>query len=395
MKLRTLVPLAVLAVLTACATVRNPVSGEVERTVMDERSELRAGQQAHQEVLKEYRALANPVAQAYVDGIGQKLARASHRANLEWHFTVLDSPQVNAFALPGGYVYITRGILAYLDSEAELAGVLGHEIGHVTARHASQRATRQQAAGVGVLLANVLGAVLESKGVSGAADFSSQASQLAAAGYIAAYSREQESQADRLGADYLARNHYASARMVDVIRALKQQEQFAADQAREEGRPPPAGGGWLASHPSNDQRLHDIEQVARQTANGAAAPDADGRERYLKAIGGIPFGESREEGLTRDQQFFHPLLGFALTAPPDWRLRNGSEALAIVERSGEAAAIMRLVPAEAGQNHEEILRKLFNPVSGQATHSTVNGFEATTFVGLARSAQGMQEVVRP
>lgn len=200
--------LAVMAtvVLAACATVRNPVSGEVERTVMDERSELRAGQQAHQEVLKEYRALANPVVQAYVDGIGQKLARASHRANLEWHFTVLDSPEVNAFALPGGYVYITRGILAYLDSEAELAGVLGHEIGHVTARHASQRATRQQAAGVGVLLANVLGAVLESKGVSGAADFSSQAAQLAAAGYIAAYSREQESQADRLGADYLARN---------------------------------------------------------------------------------------------------------------------------------------------------------------------------------------------
>lgn len=114
--------------------------------------------------------LADPRLQAYVDGVGQRLAAQSHRANLKWTFTVLDSPEVNAFALPGGYVYITRGILAYLDSEAELAGVVGHEIGHITAPHGAQRATRQQNAGLGVLAASVLGMVLESRGVGGAAD---------------------------------------------------------------------------------------------------------------------------------------------------------------------------------------------------------------------------------
>ena len=132
------------ALLSACgSTVVNPVTGEAERSVMDEPAEITQGQKAHQQVLKEQRAYPNPKVQAYVNALGQKLAAQSHRANLAWTFTVLDSPEVNAFALPGGYVYVTRGIMAYLDSEAELAGVMGHEIGHVTARHGAQRATRQ------------------------------------------------------------------------------------------------------------------------------------------------------------------------------------------------------------------------------------------------------------
>ncbi len=157
------------SLLAACGTqVVNPVTGRTERTVMDEQTEITEGAKAHQEVLQEYGAYADPKLQAYVDDLGQRLAKQSHRANLKWTFTVLDSPEVNAFALPGGYVYVTRGIMAYLDSEAELAGVMGHEIGHVTARHGAQRATRQQTAGVGVLAATVLGAVLEVGGLSGA-----------------------------------------------------------------------------------------------------------------------------------------------------------------------------------------------------------------------------------
>ena len=152
--------LAVLLALGGCGSnVVNPVSGRTERTVIDERSEVAEGAKEHAQVLAEYGALADPRLQAYVDGVGQRLAAQSHRANLKWTFTVLDSPEVNAFALPGGYVYITRGILAYLDSEAELAGVVGHEIGHITARHGAQRATRQQNAGLGVLAASVLGMV--------------------------------------------------------------------------------------------------------------------------------------------------------------------------------------------------------------------------------------------
>ena len=147
--------------LAGCATVTNPVTGQRELTVMDERSEIAEGRKAHEEVLQEYGAYANPRVQAYVNELGQRLAKQSHRKNLEWHFTVLDSPEINAFAPPGGYVYVTRGLMAHMDSEADLAGVIGHEIGHVTARHGAQRATRQQTAGLGVLAATILGAVLE------------------------------------------------------------------------------------------------------------------------------------------------------------------------------------------------------------------------------------------
>ena len=149
-------PLLWVALLTACGSpIVNPVTGQAERSVMSEQMELTEGAKAHQQVLQEYGVVKDARLQAYVNNLGQRLAKQSHREQLQWHFTVLDSPEVNAFALPGGYVYVTRGILAYLQNEAELAGVIGHEIGHVTARHGAQRATRQQDAGLGVLAASV------------------------------------------------------------------------------------------------------------------------------------------------------------------------------------------------------------------------------------------------
>ncbi len=274
--------------LAACGSqVVNPVSGKAERSVMDEQTEVTEGAKAHQGVLQEYGALANPLLQAYVNDIGQRLAKLSHRNQLKWTFTVLDSPEVNAFALPGGYVYVTRGIMAYLDSEAELAGVIGHEIGHVTARHGAQRATRQQNAGIGVLAATVLGVLIEgATGVQGAAQAASQIGQSVAAGTVARYSRDQESQADLLGAEYLARNGYNPRNMIDVIAVLKRQEQYAADQARAQGRSAAGGNNWLASHPTNDQRLADISRVAA-TYTGSYSDDA--QARYYRALEGMPY----------------------------------------------------------------------------------------------------------
>ena len=272
-----------LALLSGCGTqMVNPVTGKAERSVMDERSELAEGKKAHAEVLKEYGIYPDPKLQAYVNSVGQKLASHSHRASITWTFTVLDSPEVNAFALPGGYVYITRGILAYMESEADMAGVIGHEIGHVTARHGAQRATRQQTAGLGVLAATVLGAVLESKvGVSGGTEMFGQMAQGVAAGYVAKYSREQELQADSLGAEYLARSNYDPRNMIDVIRVLKLQEAFAIEEARAEGRPAPEGANWLSSHPSNDQRLQQISQNAAKYQGSYAS---DGAQRFPRGL---------------------------------------------------------------------------------------------------------------
>jgi predicted Zn-dependent protease len=358
---------------------------------MSEQDEIDEGRKAHEEILKEYGAVQNPRLQAYVNDIGQRLAKQSHRANLKWTFTVLDTPDVNAFALPGGYVYVTRGIMAYLGSEAELAGVIGHEIGHVTARHGAQRATRQQTAGIGVLAATILGAVLESQGVSGAGRLASEVSQNVAAGYIASYSREQELQADQLGAEYLARNRYNPQNMVDVIGALKNQERFAADAARAEGREAPSGANWLSSHPSNDQRLAEIRQIA---AKYKGSYSEDGGNRYQQAIEGMAFGETADQGVTRGRHFYHEGLGIALTAPQGWKIDNSANAILLVNGAGDAALIVKLVPPKAGKTHDEIIKNALKPVSGQTQPRSVNGLAATHFDGVVRNSQGQQSNAR-
>jgi predicted Zn-dependent protease len=391
-----------LALLTACGTTTiNPVTGQQERTVMSETEEINTGRQQHEEVLKEYGRYPDEKLQAYVNDVGQRLAKQSHRAHLQWHFTVLDSPEINAFALPGGYVYVTRGIMAYLDSEADLAGVMGHEIGHVTARHGAQRATQQQTAGLGVFAASILGAVLESKGMSGAGQMASNVSQSVAAGWLAGYSRDQESQADSLGAEYLARNQYNPGNMVDVIDVLKQQERFAADRAQAEGKPAPSGANWLSSHPSNDQRLADIRQIAAKytpPANSTKGPNGgyrdDGHARYLQAINGMSFGESAEQGLTRGRNFYHEGLGFALTAPAGWKIQNGAEALTLINPQGSAGVVLHPVPQKVQGSHEEVIRQLLQPTQGQLSRATFNGLSASRFQGARRNEQGQVQAIR-
>jgi predicted Zn-dependent protease len=394
MSTRRIRPLLMAALLlSACGTeVVNPVTGRTERTVMDEAAEVKEGAKAHQQVLQEYGAYASPKAQAYVNDLGQKLASQSHRANLKWTFTVLDSAEINAFALPGGYVYVTRGIMAYLDSEAELAGVMGHEIGHVTARHGAQRATREQTAGIGVIAATVLGAVLEAGGVSGATNIASQVSQSAAAGYIASYSREQETQADELGAEYLARNRYDPQNMVDVIQVLKSQEQFAADTAKAEGKPAPSASSWLSSHPANDKRLADITVFAAKYKGQSGYAD-EGRVRYLQAIDGMTFGDSREQGVARGRNFYHEELGIALTAPAGWQIQNSTEAIVLVNSAGDAGLLVRLVPAKAGTTHEDVIRNAIKPVDGRTERRTLHGLAATHFTGTVRNQQGQNRPV--
>ena len=383
--------LAAALLAAACGTkVVNPVSGETERSVMDEKTEVAEGKKAHEEVMKEFGGpLANPKLQAYVNDLGQRLAKQSHRANLTWTFTVLDSPDVNAFALPGGYVYVTRGLMAYMDSEADLAGVVGHEIGHVTARHGAQRATKQQRAGAGVMAATVLGVLVEAvTGVQGAAQAANQVSSGIAAGNIASYSREQELQADKLGAEYLSRVGYNPKNMVDVIGVLKDQERFAVDNARAAGKKVPEGGNWLASHPTNDQRLQEITSIA---AGYKGNFNDDASARYLQAIEGITYGDGREQGVVRGQNFFHEPLGLALTAPAGWSFDNNADELYVINAAGDAAVVMKLIPPNAGKTHDEILRNGFKASQGRTERNAIGGFEATYFVGQRAAEQNQAQ----
>jgi predicted Zn-dependent protease len=239
------------------------------------------------------------------------------------------------------------------------------------------------------MAATLLGVVLESQGVTGAGQLASNVSQTAAAGYVATYGREQELQADSLGAEYLSRNAFDPRNMINVIGALKNQERFAADQARAAGRAAPAQSSWLASHPSNDQRLQQITQLAAQYKGNYVD---EGRARYLQVTNGMAFGESVDQGLTRGQHFFHPGLGIALTAPAGWRFQNEPTQLAAVSPGGDVALMIQVAPPKAGATHDEVIRNLLKPSQGNAERLTINGLQATRFTGTRTTQQGKQAV---
>jgi predicted Zn-dependent protease len=211
--------------LTLAGCAQNPVTGESNFVMLSEDSEIAIGRENHPKIIKQYGRYDNEALQTYVQAIGERLANASHRSELIYRFTVLDSPVINAFALPGGYIYITRGLMAYLNSEAELAAVLGHEIGHVTARHGVRQQSAAQAANLGYTLGAILLPQLRNRS-------SQQLFNVLGGALLSGYGREHELEADALGAEYLARTGYDSRAMIDVIRVLKNQEVFAAEQAK-------------------------------------------------------------------------------------------------------------------------------------------------------------------
>jgi predicted Zn-dependent protease len=358
--------------LASCAT--NPVTGQRQLNLMSESDEIALGKQADGDVKKEYGVYNDPALQTYVNEIGQKLARNSQRANLEWHFTVIDSPEINAFALPGGYIYITRGIMAHLNSEAELAGVIGHEIGHVTARHGAQQQSQGTLAQVGAVAAEILGQVYG--GVQGLGEIAGQVGQAV----ILKHGREHELQSDQLGAEYLSRAGYNPKTMIAVIGTLKAQELAAAERARVAGKTPQRMPDWLSSHPSNDQRLNDIVNIA---AKYPATPGDGNRNTYLQRTGNMAFGDSREQGITRGNNFYHEPLNFTITAPQGWKFQNSPDKLVMINAAGDAALLMAAVTG-AGANPNEIFKAVFKPDSGNVTNTSVNGFPATSFKGTSQ-----------
>ena len=264
--------LSIIGMTTSCAV--NPVSGKKNFVMMSESQEISLGASQHKQVLKRYKPYNNAALQAYVKNIGQQLAKHSHRSNIAYKFTVVDDPSINAFALPGGYIYITTGLMAYLNSEAQLAGVLGHEIGHVTARHGVRQQSRNMAT-------NILASVLINK-VGNA-----QAIQQISTAVTRGYGRKHELESDRLGAEYLARVGYRPENMIKVVEVLKAQEDFGTFLARSEGKQPPSYHGTFSTHPSNDKRLHEVVTASRRFSTAGTRPDNE--RSYLNRIQGLKY----------------------------------------------------------------------------------------------------------
>ncbi len=331
--------------MTGCAT--NPVSGESDFVLMSEEQEISLGKQSHVDVMRQYKVYENEALQGYVNDLGQLLAEESHRAHLDYTFTLLDSPQVNAFALPGGYIYITRGIMAYMSNEEQLAGVLGHELGHVTARHGVRQHSAQTAAGVIGVLATI---------VTGSSQVAQASSQLSGA-LVSGYGRGHELEADRLGAEYLARTGYDPEKMLGVVGILKNQEEFELQRAREEGRQPRVYHGVFSTHPENDQRLQEVIAAAEKFK----IPDArkTDPEKFLKLMAGVTFGDSEEQGIIRQHHFYHKALDFTLAFPEGWRIENQPSQMVAIRSDDAAAIIVSLDKLKGNENASQYLHRTF------------------------------------
>ena len=365
---RILAVLAGTVLLSHCA--QNPVSGDKDFVLMSEQQEIQMGEQMHKEVLQKYAALDNPALQAYVNDIGQHLAKQSHRPLLKWHFTVMDSPEVNAFALPGGYVYITRGIMAYLNSEAELAGVLAHEMGHVTARHGVRQQSTSTVVGLGAMLGSIL--VPDLNNQSGATLL-----QTMTQAWTAGYGREHELQSDRLGAEYIAQAGYKPQAMIRLVGVLKNQELFDAELAKKEGREPRRYHGTFATHPSNDARLN---QVVREADKYVVKAPREGRNDYLQKMSGVYFGDSPEQGVVRNHAFLHEKLGLGMQFPQGWRVQNQLARVVAISPQNDALVELRQGPKN-GLTMDTLQNKLQLDPGARFVGGKISGLPASFAAG--------------
>ncbi|MEL6141267.1 MAG: M48 family metalloprotease, partial [Bacteroidota bacterium] len=322
--------------LPACAT--NPVTGKKHFSIISEAQEIEMGKGYDPQVVASMGAYDNPQLQQFLETKGMEMARLSHRPNLPWTFRLIDSPVVNAFAVPGGFVYFTRGIMAHFNNEAQFAGVLGHEIGHVTARHTVRQQSRQTLASIGLLGGMILSPELASQGES-----LMQGMQL----LFLKFGRDAESESDKLGVDYSTLVGYDANEMAGFFSTLDRLTGGA------ENRVPT----FLSTHPDPVDRERKVEEMAQAKQAELAAQGKTnfdvGRDRYLRMLDGMIYGEDPRQGFVENNNFYHPELKFQYRLPVNWQTQNSPQMVQTVEPNGKAAIQLRLAqgsdPSTAAQ----------------------------------------------
>ncbi len=355
----------------AASCAMNPVTGKKEFMLLSAGDELALGKQTDTEILKSYGHYENPALGAYISGVGKKLGALSHQPNLEYSFKVLDSPVVNAFAVPGGFVYLTRGILAYLNDEAELAGVVGHEIGHITARHSAQQYSRMQAAQLGLGIGAMISKTFR------------KYAGLAEAGMtllFMSFSRDNERQADDLGVLYSSKAGYDARQMANMFVTL---ERLNPGEGRD-GLP-----AWFSTHPNPPDRITAIQKAAQEwQAQNPQIRVATNRNEYLQRLDGLVFGDDPRHGYVEGQMFYHPELKFQFPIPAGWTVNNTASQVQIFNAKKEAVILLSLAaektPSEAAQAF--VAGTKATVVASQATQ--VNGLPVQRLVVDVATEQG-------
>ena len=369
-----LVPISSLALAGALALLpsgcaRNPVTGKNELSLVSESQEIEMGKQSAQQVAQTIGYYDDPQVQAYVSQIGLKMAQASERPNLPWEFHVVNDASVNAFALPGGFIFVTRGLMTAINDEAELATVVGHEIGHVTNRHSVQQISKAQVAQLGLGIGSILS--------SDIARMSGIASQGLGILFLK-YSRDAENQADKAGFRYALGQNYDVREMANVFQTLDR-----VSNASGGGRLPE----WLATHPDPGTRVKNTE-ARLDTLHKDFSNSITNREGYLQHIRGMTYGEDPRQGFFEGNTFYHPDLRFQLTFPQGWQTQNTPEA--VLAGSPQQDAIMQL--SLAGQTPPQQAAQQFlsqqGVQAGNTSTASVNGLPAASGYFQAQTEQG-------
>ena len=367
--MRTLRNAAVLAVgilVSGCAL--NPVSGKNELALVSESQEIEMGKQGAADVARSIGLYNDPAVQAYVSRVGLALAARTERPNLPWAFQVVDDPSVNAFALPGGFIFVTRGLLTHMSNAAELATVLGHESGHVAARHSVQQISRGQMAQLGLGIGALLSSTVR--------QYSAVASASLGLLFLK-FSRDDETQADQLGFRYALTDGYDVREMAGVFRMLDRQEQLSGG-----GRLP----DWQATHPNPGNRIKATEELLAAVHEDLSSKKV-GADEFLRLIDGMVYGENPRQGFFQGSLFLHPDLRFQFRFPDGWKTHNGNDAVLGGSTAQDALIELRGAAGTAAQASQQFFAQQ-GLQAGSVSQGRIHGIPALTGDFSAQTDQG-------
>lgn len=303
------------------------------------------GEEEHQKIIDSGQIYDDPELQAYINRIGQSLVANSDKPKGKFTFTVLDSGVINAFAAPDGFIYVSRGLLPFMDSEEELAGVIGHEIGHVTGNHHGRRGRADITSKIVATTAYIL---------TGSGDLA-EASTMYGAELISGFGRDMELEADGLGAEYMYKTGYDPQALLEVIGVLKDQEQFQRVKARATGKPAGTYHGLYASHPRNDKRLQTVIRKAGELDLDEYVESPEQAGEFRRHIEGIVWGES-VQGQREENRYYHSKLAFTFEHPEGWSVKSSSKAVVASSADGRTSLTITLRRKDSSKTPESVLK---------------------------------------
>lgn len=360
-----------LILLDACA--KNPVTGRNELMLMSKGQEVAMGKQSDPEIVAFFGLYQDERLQNFINEKGKQMAAISHRQELPYEFKIVDSPVVNAFAVPGGFVYFTRGIMAHFNNEAEFAGVLGHEIGHITARHSAKQYSNAMLGQVGLVAGSLI-----SPEFAQMADVAQQGLQL----LFLKFGRDAESQSDKLGVEYSTKIGYDASEMADFFKTL---DRLSANTGRE------AVPTFMSTHPDPADREAKVEKLAADWKRKASTKDLKvNRDSYLKMIDGLVYGEDPKQGFVENNVFYHPVMKFQFSVPALWAVQNTPQQVQMVPKDGRALMILKLAQGNSLEAAAQAAVQNFNIKVVDSKQDNVNGLPALIVLGDQVSEQQQQ-----